>query len=200
MHTVPAAARRALTLINQAPPIGLEVVDFWGSGWCRLRIKTPQDAPRIAATTYQWLKDHGLIKETRYGRSSTTGKERNRRYATLTETGRAVLADVKTDTASETLIGLEIPATQLGRASIGERLKSPNGTWRVAESWVADKPGAQGKERDYKAACVLPNNSDHVYYLLTHDDGHQEEWSAPDMADAGFHRILLDEQQTLTGA
>ena len=96
MQTLSTAAHRALTLIDQAPPIGLEVVDFWGSGWCRLRVKTPQDAPRITPTTYQWLKDHELIKETRYGRISTTGKERNQRYATLTDAGRA-MADTETD-------------------------------------------------------------------------------------------------------
>lgn len=87
-----AAQRRALTLIDQAPPIGLQVVDYWSSGWCRLRVKTPQGAPRIAPGTYEWLKDHNLITETRYGRSATTGKERNQRYATVTDAGRATLA------------------------------------------------------------------------------------------------------------
>ena len=91
----------------------------------------------------------------------------------------------------------KVPTTQRGRLNVGERLASPIGTWTVTESWVADKPGAQSKDRDYKAACVLPNSSSHVRYLLTHHDGHQEEWSAPDMADAGFHRVLPDEQQKL---
>lgn len=80
-----------------------------------------------------------------------------------------------------------IPVTQLGRSRVGERLRSPRGIWTVTESWVSSKPGAQGKERDYKAACVAPASGDHVYYVLTHEDGHREEWSAPDMVD--FHRI-----------
>jgi hypothetical protein len=90
----------------------------------------------------------------------------------------------------------EIPKTQAGRLSTGERLRSPHGTWTVAEWWIADKPGAQGKDRKYGATSVRGDS--HMYYLLTHEDGHQEEWSAPDMADADFHRILPDEQQTLT--
>lgn len=101
VKTLSTARRRALTLIGQAPPIGLEVVDLWSSGWCRLRIKTPQGAPRITAATYEWLKDQELIKEARYGRTSTTGKERNRRYVTLTDAGRAVLTDCETDTRGE---------------------------------------------------------------------------------------------------
>lgn len=88
-----------------------------------------------------------------------------------------------------------IPLTQRGRANVGERLRSPHGTWTVTQSWVADKPGAQGEDRDYKATAV--NGDRHVYYLLTHEDGHQEEWSAPDMGTADFHRIQPDEQQTL---
>jgi hypothetical protein len=97
MQTLTAAQHRALALIGQAPPLGLEVVDLWSSGWCRLRVKTPQGAPRIMPATYEWLKDQELITEARYGRPSTTGKERNQRYATLTNVGRAVLADSQTD-------------------------------------------------------------------------------------------------------
>jgi len=87
----------------------------------------------------------------------------------------------------------EIPLTQRGRANVGERLRSPGGTWTVTESWVASKPGAQGEDRDYASPYV--SGGRHVYYLLTREDGHQEEWSAPDMVD--FHRILPNEQQTL---
>jgi hypothetical protein len=97
MLKLSAAALRALSLISQAPPIGLQVVDYWASGWCRLRVKTPQGAARIMPATYEWLKDQELITEARYGRPSTTGKERNRRYATLTDAGRAALADSQTD-------------------------------------------------------------------------------------------------------
>ncbi|MFE1205629.1 hypothetical protein ACFW5V_28495 [Streptomyces sp. NPDC058762] len=101
VKTLSTARRRALALIDQAPPLGLEVVDLWSSGWCRLRIKTPQGTPRITAATYEWLKDQGLVQEARYGRPTTTGKERNRRYVTLTDAGRALLADHKTNTRSE---------------------------------------------------------------------------------------------------
>lgn len=91
-----------------------------------------------------------------------------------------------------------IRPTQLGRLNVGERLRSPHGTWMVAESWVASEYGAEGKDRDYKAVCVVRGSDSHVYYLLTREDGRQEEWSAPDMGDADFHRLLFDEQQTLT--
>jgi hypothetical protein len=91
-QTLTAARRQALTTISQAPPIGLKVVDYWGGGWCRIRIKTPEGAPRITPANYLWLKDNGLIQETRYGRPSTRGLERNQRYATLTDAGRALLA------------------------------------------------------------------------------------------------------------
>lgn len=87
-----------------------------------------------------------------------------------------------------------IPPTQRGTLNIGERLRSPHGTWAVAESWIADEPGTQGKDRKYGASSVRGDY--HMYYLLTHEDGHQEEWCAPDMVD--FHRIVPDEQQTLT--
>lgn len=87
----------------------------------------------------------------------------------------------------------QIPPTQRGRLNIGERLRSPHGTWTVTESWIANKAEAQGKDRTYGPAV---SGGNHMYYLLTHEDGHQEEWSAPDMAAAGFHRILPDEQQT----
>lgn len=87
-----------------------------------------------------------------------------------------------------------IPPGQQGRANIGERLQSPHGTWTVTESWIAAKRGAQGDDRDYRSRFT--SSGGHVYYLLTHDDGHQEEWSAPDMGD--FHRILPDQQQALT--
>lgn len=175
MQTVSAARRQALALIDQAPPIGLKVVDYWGSGWCRLRIETPQGAPRITSATYEWLKDQGLITESRYGRPVTTGLERNRRYATLTDAGRAVLT------------GSSAP-TQVGRLNIGESLRSPHGSWTVAASWIADKPGAPDKERDYRSPFLSPGRDSHVHYLLTRADGSQEEWSAPDMADTGFHR------------
>ncbi|MFE1205628.1 hypothetical protein ACFW5V_28490 [Streptomyces sp. NPDC058762] len=88
-----------------------------------------------------------------------------------------------------------IPATQRGRANHGERLCSPQGTWTVAESWVAVKLGCQGKDRDYQAPFI--SGGTHVFYLLTHEDGHQEEWSAPGMTKAGFHRILPEQQQAL---
>ncbi|WP_060888084.1 hypothetical protein [Streptomyces caniscabiei] len=88
-----------------------------------------------------------------------------------------------------------IPPTQRGSLTLGERLRNPCGTWTVSESWVANKAGAQGKDRKHGPASVSGDN--HMYYLLAHEDGHHQEWSAPDMADAGFHRILPDEQQTL---
>jgi hypothetical protein len=91
---------------------------------------------------------------------------------------------------------LTIPPTQRGRLSVGERLRSPHGSWTVAEWWIADKAGVQGKDRMYGATSVRGDY--HMYYLLTHEDGHQEEWAAPNMADADFHRILPSEQQTLT--
>jgi hypothetical protein len=91
----------------------------------------------------------------------------------------------------------EIPATQAGRASIGERLRSPHGEWTVTRSWIADRPNAPEEDRDYRSSAVISGSGRTTYYLLTHADGHQEEWSAPDMADAGFHRILPDQQQTL---
>lgn len=87
------------------------------------------------------------------------------------------------------------PLTQRGRATVGERLRSPQGTWTVSESWIADRPGTEGKDRNYKAPFASPAHGEHVYYLLTHEDGHQEEWSAPDMVD--FHRILGSQQQAL---
>lgn len=89
----------------------------------------------------------------------------------------------------------EIPATQRGRAANGERLHNPDGTWTVAESWIADRPGVPGSDRDYRSCLVSGDN--HVYYLLTHEDGRQEEWSAADMGDAGFHRVTPGQQQTL---
>lgn len=97
MSRLSTSQRRALALIGQAPPIGLQVVEYWASGWCRLRVKTPQDTPRITPATYEWLKDHGLIQETRYGRPATKGLERNQRYATLTDAGRAALSDSQTN-------------------------------------------------------------------------------------------------------
>ncbi|MEU6552138.1 hypothetical protein ABZ915_17905 [Streptomyces sp. NPDC046915] len=87
-----------------------------------------------------------------------------------------------------------IPPTQRGGLNVRERLRSPYGTWTVTEAWIANKAGAQGKDRSYGLAV---SGGSHMYYLLTREDGHQEEWAAPDMADAGFHRILPDEQQTL---
>jgi hypothetical protein len=87
----------------------------------------------------------------------------------------------------------DIPPTQRGRLNIGERLRSPIGTWTVTESWISDKPGAQGEDRDYQSPFV--SGDSHVYYLLTREGGHQEEWGAPDMADADFHRILADQQK-----
>lgn len=96
-------------------------------------------------------------------------------------------AFIRLQAAPEEPIGRpETPLTQLGRANIGERLQSPHGTWTVASSWTASKKGDRGISRE------------HTAYLLTHEDGHQEEWFAPDMADADFHRILPDEQQILT--
>lgn len=89
----------------------------------------------------------------------------------------------------------DTPVTQLGRAAVGERLRSPQGTWTVADSWIADRPGAEGKDRNYKAPFVAPALGEHVYYILTNEDGRQEEWSAPDMAVGDFHRII-DNQQT----
>ena len=90
----------------------------------------------------------------------------------------------------------EVPLAQQGRANIGERLRSPNGMWTVTESWIAQKAGAEGGHRDYVSRSV--RTGQHVYYLLTHEDGHQEEWSAPGMGAAGFHRIQTNQQQTLT--
>lgn len=87
-----------------------------------------------------------------------------------------------------------IPATQAGRVNVGEQLRSPQGTWTVTESWIADKPGAQGEDRDYQSMLLRRGAGTHVYYLLTHADGHQEEWSAPDMVEADFHRILSGQQ------
>jgi hypothetical protein len=89
----------------------------------------------------------------------------------------------------------QIPATQLGRADVGERLRSPHGMWTVTDSWIADKPGAQGEDRDYQSHSIASDR--HVYYLLTHEGGRQEEWSAPDMGAAGFHRIVPGEQEML---
>ena len=86
-----------------------------------------------------------------------------------------------------------IPSSQAGRAAVGERLRSPHGTWTVIESWIASKAGAQGKDRSYGPSV---SGDSHMYYLLKHEDGHQEEWSAPDMAD--FHRIQPSQQQALT--
>lgn len=88
-----------------------------------------------------------------------------------------------------------IPPTQRGSLNTGERLRSPYGTWTVTEAWIANKPGAQSKDRSHGRAVSGDN---HMYYLLTHEDGHHEEWSAPDMGDADFHRILPDEQHTLS--
>lgn len=101
MQGLSSARLNALTLIGQAPPIGLEVVDLWSSGWCRLHVKAPQGVPRITAAAYEWLKDQGLVQEARYGRPMTAGRERNRRYVTLTDAGRARLADRKANTRSE---------------------------------------------------------------------------------------------------
>lgn len=83
----------------------------------------------------------------------------------------------------------QIPATQAGRLAVGELLRSPHGTWTVTGSWIADRRGAPPEDRDYRSSWILHGSGRHVYYLLTHADGHQEEWSAPGMGDAGFHRI-----------
>lgn len=70
--------------------------------------------------------------------------------------------------------------------AIDERLRSPHGTWTVARSRRLSEKDERGRRNEY---CT---------YLLTHDDGHQEEWRAREMADADFHLILPGEQQTLT--
>ncbi|MFJ4624241.1 hypothetical protein [Streptomyces sp. NPDC088812] len=76
----------------------------------------------------------------------------------------------------------KISPTQPGRQlHVGERLSSPHGTWTVSEArHVPDGP-------------ILKFCS----YLLTHEDGRQEEWRGRDMAEADFHLILDDQQQTL---
>lgn len=77
--------------------------------------------------------------------------------------------------------------TQPGRVlSVGERLRSLHGTWTVARTRRLRETGEQGTGRRY---CT---------YLLTHEDGHQEEWRGRDMADGDFHLILPGGQQTLT--
>lgn len=69
------------------------------------------------------------------------------------------------------------PATQPGgQLAVGKRLRSPAGTWEVSRS-----------ER-VAGGCL---------YLLTHEDGHQEEWRGRDMAETDFHLILTSDQQTL---
>ena len=76
--------------------------------------------------------------------------------------------------------------TQPGRMlTVGERLRSPHGTWTVARARRLYEKSERGMGQEY---CT---------YLLTHEDGHQEEWRARDMGAADFHLILPDEQQTL---
>jgi hypothetical protein len=80
----------------------------------------------------------------------------------------------------------KVSPTQPGRMlNVGERLRSPHGTWTVARAHRLYEKSERGMGRQY---CT---------YLLTHEDGHQEEWRARDMADADFHLILDDRQQTL---
>jgi DNA-binding PadR family transcriptional regulator len=155
------ARRQALTLIDQAPPLGLQVVDLWSGGWCRIRVKTPTGSPRITPTTYGWLKEHGLIQETRHGRSSTVGKERNRRYATLTDAGRAALADVTAAPAKAAgdrlaprggplgsrIVAVEIthrePAEPVGVGGLAGLVHKANRFTRYSSHvWDADKPMA----------------------------------------------------------
>lgn len=75
-----------------------------------------------------------------------------------------------------------IPSTQLGRQLSGTRLRSPQGMWTVVRSWYV---------------YLKDQDREHCKYLLVHEDGREEEWWASDMADADFHRILPEQQQTL---
>lgn len=76
--------------------------------------------------------------------------------------------------------------TQPGRMlRVGERLRSPHGTWTVDRARRPHEKSEQGMGEQY---CT---------YLLTHEDGHQEEWRARDMGEADFHLILSDQQTLL---
>ncbi|MET9073806.1 hypothetical protein ABZX95_16900 [Streptomyces sp. NPDC004232] len=133
--------------------------------WRDRRLFSDEDAKRVP--WYYTLRDSD-------GKESSIGESGLRHQERAVASLRAPVEQSK------------VPPTQRGRASVGERLRSPHGTWTVARSWLVMKDDGQGTPRERTA------------YLLTHEDGHQEEWLAPDMAAAGFHRILPDEQQTLT--